>query len=153
MTQFSSLLWLSNFPLYIWSHLYPFIYWWIFSLLPCLGFVNNAAVKIAGTWSFCIMVFSHYMNSCWIAGWYDSCISSFKETSTVAVPISMPPSNPRRSCFLHTLSCICCLWTFWWCPFWPLWIDNCTVDLIQISLIFNAVEHLFICFFIIWISY
>ena len=81
-------------------------------LLPCLSFVSNAAVKTVGTLSFCIMVFSHYMSNSWIAGSYDSCISSFKETSTVAIPISMPPSNPRRSCFLHTLSCICCFWIF-----------------------------------------
>ena len=43
MIQFFSFLWLSNIPLYIYiPHLlYPFLCWWTFRLLPCLGYCKE----------------------------------------------------------------------------------------------------------------
>ena len=37
-------------------HLYPFIYWWPFRLLPCPGYANSAAMNIGAHVSFWIMV-------------------------------------------------------------------------------------------------
>ena len=45
--------------------------------------------------------------------------------SIVAVPIYIPNNSVGGFPFLHTLSSIYCLYTFWWCPFWP----HCTFKL------------------------
>ena len=60
--------WLSSSSVYIWHltytsdiyiwHLYPFICWRILRLLPCLGFVNSAAMNVGVHISFQVRVFS-----------------------------------------------------------------------------------------------
>ena len=57
--------------------LYPFHCWWLFRLLPCLGYCNSASVNIGVHVSFQIMVFSGYMPRSGIAGSYGSSIFSF----------------------------------------------------------------------------
>ena len=37
---------------------------------------------------------------------------------TVAAPIYIPTNSVQVCPFLHILSSICCLWSFWWQPFW-----------------------------------
>ena len=81
MTQFCSFLWLIFHCIHASHLLYPFLYWWTFRLLPCLGsaVVNSQDMEAIDTGvhvSFWIMVFSGYMESR-IAGSYSSSIFSF----------------------------------------------------------------------------
>ena len=63
--------------------LYPFLCQWTLRLLPCLGYYNNAAVKIGVHVSFLIriFIFSWYMPRSGIAGWYGN--STFREKLTL----------------------------------------------------------------------
>ena len=58
-------------------HLYPFLCWWIFVLLPCLGCCNSASVNMAVHLSFQIVVLSRYVSQSGIAGLYGNSIFSF----------------------------------------------------------------------------
>ena len=52
-SNISLFLWFSNIPLYILLHLlYPFLYQWTFSLLPCLGLVKSATMHNWGEYIF-----------------------------------------------------------------------------------------------------
>ena len=42
--------------------LYPFLFWWIFGLFPCLGFISSAAMSTVVNVSFWIVLFSGYMS-------------------------------------------------------------------------------------------
>ena len=51
-------------------------------------------------------------------------------SSILAVTIYIPTNSARTFPFLHTLSNVYCLQTFWWRPFWPVWCDiSCSLDL------------------------
>ena len=54
------------------AHLYPFLCWWTFSVLPCLG-----CCEPGGACTFGITVFSGYMPRSGIAGSYDNSVCSF----------------------------------------------------------------------------
>ena len=72
--------------------------------------------------------------------------SVFKGTSilfsTVAVTIFIPTHSPRGFTFPHFYR----WWAFWYWPFWLVWGDDCTIDLICIYVIISDAEHLFMCF-------
>ena len=81
MTPFCSFLWLIFHCIHAPHHLYPFLYWWTFRLLPCLGYaiVNSQDMEAMNTGvhvSFWIMVFPGYVKN-GIAGSYSSSIFSF----------------------------------------------------------------------------
>ena len=56
--------------------------------------------------------------------------------------IYIPTNSAGRFPFLHSLTNICYLWSFWCWPLWQVWSDN-TVVLTCISLMISNVEHLF----------
>ena len=58
-------------------HLYPFLCWWTFVLLPCLGCCNSASMNMGVHLSFQIVVLSRYMPQSGIAGSYGNSIFSF----------------------------------------------------------------------------
>ena len=80
MASFHSFVRLSNIPVCIYtSYLLPFICWWIFRLLLCLGYWNSAAINIGMCVSFQIRIFVFYvyMPSSGIAGSYGNTLFSF----------------------------------------------------------------------------
>ena len=76
MALFCSFLWLIPYSSYV-PYLYPFLCQWIFKMLPCLAFVNSAAVNIGVHVSFQMMVFSGCLPRSGIAGSYGSPVFSF----------------------------------------------------------------------------
>ena len=77
----SFILWLSSIYvphcMYLPHLLYPFLSQWTFRLIPCLGFVNSAAVNIEMRVSFWITVLSGYIPRNKIVGSYVFSIFSF----------------------------------------------------------------------------
>ena len=63
--------------------------------------------------------------------------------STVAAPIHIPTDCVQGVPFLHILTNICYLWSFWWQSFWQVWGD------ISLWFLFTfpeySVERLFMC--------
>ena len=59
--------------MYIYSHLYPFLFRWTFKLLPYLAYCKQCAVISIGVYvSFQTILFSRYMPRSGFAGSYDS---------------------------------------------------------------------------------
>ena len=67
--------------------------------------------------------------------------------SIVTVPVCIPTDSVGRLCFLHTLSSVYNLQTFWWWPLWLLWGDNITVVLICFCIILSDIGN---CSCAIW---
>ena len=69
----SFFVWLGRNPLYI-GTTSLFICWWTFTLFPCLGIINSAAMNTGVHISFQSIVFFSYTPSSGIAGLYSNCI-------------------------------------------------------------------------------
>ena len=117
-------LWLSNIPLCAhWPHLYPFICWWTFWLLPYLGCCkNNAAMSIGVHVSFWISVFIFLKNVYPGVELMDHMVVLFlvffKKLHTVFHSghtnlLYIPTNSVQGFPFLHILANIYLL-TFWW---------------------------------------
>ena len=96
---------------------------WTFRLRPCvLAIVYRAAMNIWVHDSFQIMVFS---DKCAEVGlvdhYYNSVFSFLRNLHTVLHSgcTNLPPH--QQGLFLHPLSSIYYLQTFWWWPFWLVW--------------------------------
>ena len=69
----------------------------------------------------------------------------------MAVPVCIPTNSVRGFPFLHTLSSIYWLWTFWWWSFCLVWDDNYSGFCLHFSEL-SIVEHLFMCLIAICMS-
>ena len=74
--------------------------------------------------SFHIMVFSRYIPGVGLQGHTIVLFLVFQGTSILAVPINIPTNNIEGFPFLHIISTIYYLYTFWWWPFWQVWGDT-----------------------------
>ena len=63
--------------IYVPHLLYPFLCWWTFRLLPCLGYCNRYSYEYLGTFIFWTMVFSLYMPRSGISGSYGNYAFTF----------------------------------------------------------------------------
>ena len=131
MTQFCSFLWLSNIPythththIYI-PHLYPFI--WTFRFLLCPGHCKYCCNEHWGTCVFFELWFSQGI--CPVVGLLGHMVVLFPVSqgisilfSLTAVLVYIPANNVGGFPFLHTLSSIYYLQTFWW---WSSHSDQC----------------------------
>ena len=96
------------------------------SLLPCPSYRKWCCNEHWGTRVFCSFDFLRYIPRSGLAHMVVLFLV-FKGVSVlssmVAISIYVPSSNARGSPFLHTLSSTCCLYIFWWWPFWSVWGD------------------------------
>ena len=92
-----------------------------------LVIVNSASVNSGIHVSFSILVSSGVSLGVRFLGHMVVLFLVFKEivipSSIVAVSIYIPTYSARAFPFLHTLSSIYCLQTFWWWPFKQVWSD------------------------------
>ena len=92
-----------------------------------LAIIDSTSVSIGMYVYFWIMVFPGYMPRRRIAGSYNSFIFSFSKKlillPIVILTIYILKSRVGGFSFLHTLSSICCLESFWWWSFWPDYIS------------------------------
>ena len=107
----------------------PFIHcWWTVWLPPCLGYLKTVLLLTLGCMYLFELqfVFSGYMPRSGTAGSYGSFI--FKEPPYCSPQwlhqFTFPPTVTGWFPFLHNLSRIYYLCTFWWWPFWPTWGDT-----------------------------
>ena len=99
-----------------------------------LAIVNSATVNIGVHVSFQIIVLSGYMPRRRVGRSYSNSVFSFLRNLHTVFRSGSTSLCSCQQCrgfpFLHTLSGIYCLLTFWWWPFWPAWGGpQCSSDL------------------------
>jgi len=95
------------------------------SILRCSAFfMVQLSHPHMTTWSLSVLISQGICLEMIMLGHLAVLFLSFKEISilpfVVAVLIYIPSRSARGFPFLHTLSSTCCLWMFWWWPFWPM---------------------------------
>ena len=80
-------------------YLFKFVFSFFLDMCPGMGLLDHRVVLFLDFWGTSILF------------------------STVAAPIYIPKNSVQGFPFLHILSNICYLYTFWWKPFWQVWGD------------------------------
>ena len=109
----------------------PFICQWTFRLLPCLGCCKQCCYEQMGHKYLLILESLSFSDICPAVGLLDHRVALFlifKETSILfcigAAEIYITTNSVEGFHFLHTLSSIYYLQTFWRWTFWLVWGDT-----------------------------
>ena len=143
--------------IYVPRLLYPFLCWWTFRLLPCLGYCKQCCNEHWGAYILLHHVFPRIYTQEWDCRIICSCIFSFLRNLRTVLHSDYTNIHSNQHCrrvlfSLHPLQHFLFVDFFKWWPFdWCEVIPHCSLC-ICISLIISDVEHLFMCLLAICMS-